>query len=182
MSEIGNGAAGVAGRAETKRPRRAATASAANATGEANATSAANARRLRQPTTVSAANSERLRQTVRAATVARAASTQGTAREREANGRALGLGTGSTVFSYLIGGMAAYGGIGWLIGKAVHVSLLFPIGMVVGLGISVGYVIYRFGRPAQAASISTRAPAPEHVQGQTRGQMQPQRATERNNR
>src|SRR6266436_5326551 len=51
------------------------------------------------------------------------------------SGRALGLETGWTVFSYLLAGMAAYGGIGWLIGRAVHIPLLFPIGMLVGLGI-----------------------------------------------
>jgi F0F1-type ATP synthase assembly protein I len=67
-------------------------------------------------------------------------------KDTEAANRALGLSTGWNVFSYLIAGMAAYGGIGWLIGRAVHVSLLFPIGMVVGLGISVGWVIYRYGR------------------------------------
>jgi ATP synthase protein I len=63
-----------------------------------------------------------------------------------AEGRAQGLETGWTVFSYLLAGMAAYGGIGWLIGRAVHVPLLFPIGMLVGLGISIGYIIHRFGR------------------------------------
>ena len=69
------------------------------------------------------------------------------ARERAAaQGRAQGLETGWTMFSYLLAGMAAYGGIGWLIGRAVHVPLLFPLGMLVGLGISIGYIIYRFGR------------------------------------
>jgi ATP synthase protein I len=67
-------------------------------------------------------------------------------RRAEAQGRAQGLGIGWTVLSYLLAGMAAYGGIGWLIGRAVHVALLFPIGMLVGLGISLGYIIYRFGR------------------------------------
>ena len=43
-------------------------------------------------------------------------------------------------------GMAAYGLIGWLVGRAVHVALLFPLGMLLGLGISIGYIIYRFGR------------------------------------
>ncbi len=43
-----------------------------------------------------------------------------------AEGRVQGIDTGWAVFSYLIGGMIAYGGIGWLIGRAVHVSLLFP--------------------------------------------------------
>jgi F0F1-type ATP synthase assembly protein I len=56
-------------------------------------------------------------------------------------------GTGYTIFSYLIAGMLAYGGIGWLVGHFTHVSLLFPIGMLVGLAISVGWIIYRYGRP-----------------------------------
>jgi ATP synthase protein I len=65
---------------------------------------------------------------------------------QDAVNRALGLGTGWTVFSYLISGMLAYGGIGWVIGHFTHIALLFPIGMMVGLAISVGYVIYRYGR------------------------------------
>ena len=56
-------------------------------------------------------------------------------------------GSGYTIFSYLIAGMLAYGGIGWLIGHFTHISLLFPIGMLVGLAISVGWIIYRYGRP-----------------------------------
>jgi len=64
----------------------------------------------------------------------------------EAEGRAQGLNTGWTVFSYLLSGMAAYGGIGWLIGRAVHVELLFPIGMLVGLAIAIGFIIWRYGR------------------------------------
>jgi ATP synthase protein I len=70
--------------------------------------------------------------------------------EAAAQGRAQGLETGWTVFSYLLAGMAAYGGIGWLIGRAVHVALLFPFGMLLGLGISIGYIIHRFGRQQQA--------------------------------
>ena len=42
-------------------------------------------------------------------------------------------GSGYTIFSYLIAGMLAYGGIGWLIGHFTRISLLFPIGMLVGL-------------------------------------------------
>jgi ATP synthase protein I len=66
----------------------------------------------------------------------------------EAQSRAQGLNIGWTVFSYLLSGMAAYGLIGWLIGRAAGVSMLFPIGMLVGLAISLGFVIWRFGRPA----------------------------------
>jgi ATP synthase protein I len=68
-----------------------------------------------------------------------------------AEGRVQGLDTGWAVFSYLIGGMIAYGGIGWLIGRAVHVPLLFPAGMLVGMAISIGYIIHRYGRQGAAA-------------------------------
>ena len=67
-----------------------------------------------------------------------------------AEGGAQGIGVGWTVFSYLIGGMVAYGGIGWLVGRAVHAAWPFPVGMLVGLGISLGYIIYRYGRQGAA--------------------------------
>jgi ATP synthase protein I len=63
-----------------------------------------------------------------------------------ADGRAQGLDVGWAVSGYLISGMIAYGGIGWLIGRAVHVSLLFPIGMLIGLAISIAFIIYRYGK------------------------------------
>jgi ATP synthase protein I len=63
-----------------------------------------------------------------------------------ADGRAQGLDIGWAVSGYLISGMIAYGGIGWLIGRAVHVSLLFPIGMLIGLAISIAFIIYRYGK------------------------------------
>ena len=66
----------------------------------------------------------------------------------EAQSRAQGLNIGWTVFSYLLSGMAAYGLIGWLIGRAVGVSMLFPIGMLVGLAFSLGFVFWGYGRPA----------------------------------
>jgi hypothetical protein len=66
----------------------------------------------------------------------------------EARSRAQGLNIGWTVFSYLLSGMAAYGLIGWLVGRAVHIQMLFPIGMLVGLAISIGFVIWRYGRNA----------------------------------
>jgi len=63
-----------------------------------------------------------------------------------AEGRAQGLDTGWAVFSYLIGGMIAYGAIGWLIGRAVHVALIFPLGMLLGMAISIAYIIHHYGR------------------------------------
>jgi len=50
------------------------------------------------------------------------------------------------VFSYLIGGMVAYGGICWLVGRGIHAAWPFPVGMLTGLGISLGYIIFRYGR------------------------------------
>jgi ATP synthase protein I len=64
-----------------------------------------------------------------------------------ANDDGLTMGTGWNVFSYLISGMLAYGGIGWVIAHFTHISLLFPIGMLVGLGISLGWIIHKYGRP-----------------------------------
>ena len=55
-------------------------------------------------------------------------------------------GAGMTIVSYLIAGIAAYGLIGWLIGRAVHAPVLAVIGMLAGLGISLSLVIYRYGR------------------------------------
>jgi hypothetical protein len=60
----------------------------------------------------------------------------------------MGLNIGWTVFSYTLSGMAAYGLIGWLVGRAVHVAMLFPIGMLIGIAISLGFVIWRYGRNA----------------------------------
>jgi hypothetical protein len=50
--------------------------------------------------------------------------------------------------------MAAYGIIGWLIGRALHLSLLFPIGMLIGLGISIAFIIYRYGRRGLGGTVS----------------------------
>jgi hypothetical protein len=55
-------------------------------------------------------------------------------------------GTGWQVMSYLIGGMVLYGGIGWLAGRWTHVAALFPVGMLLGLGLSLALIIFRFTR------------------------------------
>ena len=55
-------------------------------------------------------------------------------------------GAGWTIISYLIAGMIAYGAIGWLVSRAVHETAIFPVGMLFGLGVSLGLVIYRYGR------------------------------------
>jgi F0F1-type ATP synthase assembly protein I len=86
-------------------------------------------------------------------------------RAAAAEGRAEGLNIGWTVFSYLLSGMAAYGIIGWLIGRALHLSLLFPIGMLIGLGISIAFIIYRYGRGGQGGLGGKASPQERGVPG-----------------
>ena len=58
-----------------------------------------------------------------------------------------GIGTGYTVISYLLGGIIAYGAIGWLIGRWTGLThILLPAGMLLGLAVSTGWIIYRYGR------------------------------------
>jgi F0F1-type ATP synthase assembly protein I len=73
-------------------------------------------------------------------------------------------GAGMTIVSYLIAGIVAYGVIGWLIGRAVHLPVLAPVGMVVGLTISMALIIYRYGRstPPRIRRFAPKPkPAPE---------------------
>jgi ATP synthase protein I len=53
---------------------------------------------------------------------------------------------GWRIFSYMIGGMAFYGGLGWLIGHWTRISILFPVGMLFGLMLSILMIIFRFSR------------------------------------
>ena len=57
-----------------------------------------------------------------------------------------GQNVGMTVFSYLLAGMLAYGGIGWLIAHWTGISLFLPLGMLFGLALTIWLVIYRYGR------------------------------------
>jgi ATP synthase protein I len=53
---------------------------------------------------------------------------------------------GWRILSYLLGGMILYGGVGWLIGRWTGISVLFPIGMLLGLGLAITMIILRFTR------------------------------------
>lgn len=53
---------------------------------------------------------------------------------------------GYRIFSYMIGGMVFYGGLGWLIGHWTGISILFPMGMILGIVLSVVMIIFRFTR------------------------------------
>jgi F0F1-type ATP synthase assembly protein I len=57
-----------------------------------------------------------------------------------------GENVGLTIFSYLLSGMLVYGGLGWLIAHWTGLSLIFPLGMLFGLALTIWLVIYRYGR------------------------------------
>jgi len=53
---------------------------------------------------------------------------------------------GWRVLSRMIAGMVLYGGIGWLVGHWTGISILFPLGMLFGLVLSLVMIILRFTR------------------------------------
>jgi hypothetical protein len=53
---------------------------------------------------------------------------------------------GWRILSYMLGGMILYGGIGWLIGKWTGISVLFPVGMILGIGLSIVLIVFRVSR------------------------------------
>jgi ATP synthase protein I len=53
---------------------------------------------------------------------------------------------GLRVLSYLLAGPLLYGLLGWLGDRFWHTSFLLPVGIVVGMTLSVILVIRRFGQ------------------------------------
>ncbi|WP_425308795.1 hypothetical protein AADG42_08550 [Ammonicoccus fulvus] len=53
---------------------------------------------------------------------------------------------GLQVLSYLLAGPALYGGLGWLGDRYFHTAFLLPVGIVVGMTLSVILVIRRYGQ------------------------------------
>ena len=53
---------------------------------------------------------------------------------------------GWAILSYMIGGMALYGLLGWLAARWTGWPVLFPIGMLVGLASAIALVIFRVTR------------------------------------
>ena len=55
-------------------------------------------------------------------------------------------GEGWTILSYMIGGMALYGFVGWLAARWTGWPVLFPIGMLAGLASAIALIIFRVTR------------------------------------
>ena len=58
---------------------------------------------------------------------------------------------GWRILSYLLGGMILYGGIGWLVGHWTGITILFPLGMILGIGLSIALIIFRVTRSCSTA-------------------------------
>ena len=71
---------------------------------------------------------------------------RGATRDPEQEPRIVREGDGWQILSYMFGGMILYGGIGWLISHFTGIAILFPIGMILGIGLSVAMIIFRFTR------------------------------------
>ena len=78
-------------------------------------------------------------------------------REREAeegqvHSHAAGMDQGMRVLSYLLAGVALYGGLGWLADHLLGTGFLLPIGIVLGAATAVYTIIRRFGKVPETES------------------------------
>src|SRR6476661_1248587 len=63
-----------------------------------------------------------------------------------------GADEGWAVLSTLISGFVVFGGIGWLLDRWWDTHLMVPIGLIVGMALSIYAVVMQFGRPDAAGS------------------------------
>ncbi len=53
---------------------------------------------------------------------------------------------GWRILSYMLGGMILYGGLGWLVSRWTGIAVLFPVGMILGIGLSIAMIVFRVTR------------------------------------
>ena len=54
-------------------------------------------------------------------------------------------GDGMVVLSYVLAGIVLYGGLGWLGDRYFDTSWLLPLGLILGMALSIYMVIKRYG-------------------------------------
>ncbi len=52
---------------------------------------------------------------------------------------------GLAILSYLFAGIGLYGGLGWLADHFWHTSFLLPVGLILGMAVSIYVIIKRYG-------------------------------------
>lgn len=75
----------------------------------------------------------------------------------QVNRHAVGMNEGMRVLSYLIAGVALYGGLGWLADQLLGSMLWLPIGIVLGAATASYTIIRRFGRVDKPTPERTKA-------------------------
>lgn len=83
-------------------------------------------------------------------------------REREAeegqvHSHAVGMDQGMRVLSYLLAGVALYGGLGWLADHLLGTGFLLPVGIVLGAAAAAYTIIRRFGRTTETTDKTSKA-------------------------
>ena len=73
----------------------------------------------------------------------------------QVHSHAAGMNEGMRVLSYLIAGVALYGGLGWLADHLLGTGFWLPIGIVLGAAAAVYAIIRRFGRVEDPTTGST---------------------------
>lgn len=63
-----------------------------------------------------------------------------------------GMNQGMQVLSYLIAGIALYGGLGWGLDHVLHTRFLLPVGLVLGAALAMYVVIKRLAADPAAAA------------------------------
>lgn len=64
----------------------------------------------------------------------------------QVHSHAVGMNEGLRVLSYLIAGVALYGGLGWLADRLLGTGFWLPVGIVLGAASAAYTIIRRFGR------------------------------------
>ncbi len=57
-----------------------------------------------------------------------------------------GADQGYRILSIMIAGLLAYGGLGWLLDRWLGTAWFLPIGLILGIGLGVYYVVVKYGR------------------------------------
>lgn len=88
----------------------------------------------------------------------------------QVNSHAEGMNQGLRVLSYLLAGVALYGGLGWLLDRQLGTLLWLPIGIVLGAAAAVYTIIRRFGRVEETgpstSTVTTGEGTPKAMSGE----------------
>ena len=87
----------------------------------------------------------------------------------QSSAKSAGMDIGMRVLSYLIGGVAFYGFLGWLGDHFLGTGFLLPIGIVVGAALGCYVIIRRFGVVEEASAAPSASTAPTEPAGDREG-------------